>query len=535
MIRLLLWRHRIALLAWILSLLALVAITAPSYQATYGDDPASRTILVDQLQATQGTKVLYGELADPGTLGQLFAWETGSYIIILAAVMAVLLGVAMTRGEEDAGTLELVRSVGVRPGVPLGAAFAVLTLACAGVGGGSAVILVAQAAAISELTVAGGLAFGAVAFLASLCCGLWAVICAQLRPDARSARGLAFVAVAIGFAERVVADFGDGWWADALQWLTPFGWKAVVGPYGSDRFWALLPIALVCLAFGAIAVALAGHREVGSAVLGQSGGSGRRLAVRTPEGWAWHSARGLVIGWTVAVLGTAGLFGSMTDGLVTVIETDPATGELISQLGGPEDPVGAYFAFLGTFVALLVMVCGAALMLRFRGEETSGRLVHELAVGVRRWRSLLARSVVAVVVSVALLMAAGVVMGLIGRAQLDGGDPLALALAGTVGELPGVFAVIGIAAVLVGLAPRWAGLIWAVVAWSGFTVLFGGLVDLPDWLLDLSLLGHTPGTGAGSPDWGAWIGMVPAGLIAGAAVATTAAAMLVGRRDLRLG
>ncbi|WP_432558092.1 ABC transporter permease [Granulicoccus sp. GXG6511] len=533
MIRLLARRHRLALIAWVVGLLSLVAITAPSYEATYGD-PESRVVLVEQLQATQGSKVLYGELPDPGTLGQLFAWETGSYIVILAAVMAVLLAISMTRGEEDAGTLELVRSVGVRPGVPLGSAIAVLAGACAAVGGGSALILLAQTATISELTVEGALAYGAVAFLAPLCCGLWAVICAQLRPDARSARGWAFAAVALGFGERVIADFGSGWWADALQWLTPFGWKTVVGPYTEDRFWALAPIAVITAAFGAVGVLLARRRELGSALVAGAQRSGRGLRVRTPEGWAWVSARGSIAGWSLAILGTAGLFGSMADGLVTTIATDPATGELMNQLGGPADPAAAYFNFLGTFIALLVMICGVVLVLRFRGEETSGRLVHELATGVRRWRALLARVLVAVVVSVGLLAASGVLMGLIGEAQLDEGEPMAYAVSASLGEAPGLLLCVGLTALLVGLVPRWASAIWLIVAWSGFTVLFGALVDLPAWAVDLSLLGHAP-SGDGLPDWKAWLGPVPIGLGLGAVVGIAAATALVGRRDLRLG
>ena len=300
-------RHRISLLAWILGLLVLVSITAPSYEATYGD-PQSRAVLVDQMQSTQGSTVLYGRLPDPGSLGQLFAWETGSYIVILAAVMAVILGIAFTRGEEDSGRPEVVRATGVRPGAPLGAALLVLTLACAAVGGGSAAILTAQSTTIDELTVAGGLAYGAVAFLAALSLGLWAIICAQLRPDARSARSLAFVALAVGFAERVFADFGDGWWAEALQWLTPFGWKTVVAPYTQDRFWALLPLAGLCAVFAGVGVALSRRRELRGSVLGSVAGRARAIRVATPERWAWLCTRSSLIGWAVAILGTAALF-----------------------------------------------------------------------------------------------------------------------------------------------------------------------------------------------------------------------------------
>ena len=45
----------------------------------------------------------------------MFAWEIGAFATILAAIMAVLVAVALTRAAEDDGTLELLRSCGVDP------------------------------------------------------------------------------------------------------------------------------------------------------------------------------------------------------------------------------------------------------------------------------------------------------------------------------------------------------------------------------------------------------------------------------------
>ena len=60
----------------------------------------------------------------------------------------------------------------------------------------------------------------------------------------------------------------------------------------------------------------------------------------------------------------------------------------------------------------------------------------------------------------------------------------------TLSQGPGVLAGIGIAMALAGLSARLAPWVWAVVAWSGFAQFFGGLVDLPGWARDLSILGH---------------------------------------------
>ena len=70
----------------------------------------------------------------------------------------------------------------------------------------------------------------------------------------------------------------------------------------------------------------------------------------------------------------------------------------------------------------------------------------------------------------------------------------------TLSQGAGTLAVLGIVFCLVGLAPRLAGLSWAVVAWSAFTVFAGGILGVPQWVLDASALGHVVEVGA-STDW----------------------------------
>ena len=109
-------RNRVMLVAWTVGALALVAITIPSYAATY-PSLATRAPLVAQLQANVATKVLYGLLPSPGTLGQLAVWETGTYVTLLVAVLGILLGVRLGRGEEWSGSSSACGSDGARSGL----------------------------------------------------------------------------------------------------------------------------------------------------------------------------------------------------------------------------------------------------------------------------------------------------------------------------------------------------------------------------------------------------------------------------------
>ena len=82
--------------AWAVPLWGLVAATAPSYRDTY-PSLASRSSLIEAMRATPGTRLLYGILPRPGRLGQLLAWETGTYLLVCTALMAILLTCQMMR------------------------------------------------------------------------------------------------------------------------------------------------------------------------------------------------------------------------------------------------------------------------------------------------------------------------------------------------------------------------------------------------------------------------------------------------------
>lgn len=549
-VRLLLRRHQVALGAWVTGLLALAAMTVPAYATTYGSGN-SRAALVATLEANAALRMMYGRLQG-SSLGELFVWETGSYLVVLACLMALLLGVSMTRGEEDAGRVELLRSTGIRPGTPLVAAVIVLSSACLVVGMGAGAILIGQSFVYDELTVRGGFLFGAVVTLAALATGVVAVLAAQLRGDARSARSLAFGVLAAFFLLRVVAD-STGWsW---LSWLTPLGWRDLVRPYTDDVSWVVGVLTITVIAAGWIVLRIARKREVGSALWEREAGGHKRLHLAGTSSaglpgvwsWAWLASRATVLGWTVAVLGLAALFGAMAGPFVSLVEDDAATRALMEQMSrdAPQSVPAMFFGFIASFLALLVMIAAVVLTLRWRAEESSGHVVHELCTGVRRWSSLAARVLVATACGVFLILGAGAVLGVVGRSQLEnhetshlsdaGGPALEWAVAAMMGHVPGLIAAVAIAALITAAAPRLTGLVWVVVVFSGVALYLGELLSMPEWLMDLGLLGHAPDLPAtGWPHWDAWVWGWPLGLAVFGTLGIIAALVLIPRRDLHL-
>lgn len=590
--RLMFRRHRVALVAWVLPLLLLVAVTVPSYQSTY-PQLAQRAPLVAQMQNTDGMRLLYGVLRDPGTLGQLFTWEVGAYVVILTCVMSVLLAVSTTRGEEEAGTLELVRASGVKPAAALGAAMILVFTACLLVGAGSTLVLLVQMATqqqggttgemvADELTAAGSIGFGAMTSLTGTAVGLVTMIFAQLRQEARGVRSWAFIFLGVAFGMRIAADqaiFEADWpqWLKALNWISPLGWREAVSPFSEDRLWALGVFAAVCVTLGSIVFTLYGRREYAASLLPDRSSSTRGMHVQSVEAWGWRAGRGQVVGWSVATLLVSALFGSMTAGLVQTLQDSEPTRRLLQQMtanqmppdqvssgrdspganadGGvaaavqpgveasdlaaaadalePANLLAQFYEFLGLYVALLVAVFAIGAVLKWRGEEKAGHLDLELTAGTKRWRSLLARCTVAAVCSITLLAASAALMGWLGEAQMSdqvgSGEAFRHSMAATFGQAPAVLAGIGLAAMLVAVIPRSSGVVWVIVAVSGFLHTFGALVDLPGWVRDLGLYGWAPELGQDWP-WGPMVTLVGIGV-----VGVCLGSGLVGRRDVATG
>lgn len=531
MVRLLARRHRILLIAWPIGLLTLLAITVPSYHATYGDDFTTAPAL-EQMRTNTAMELLYGVFPDPPTLGGMTIWETGFYLLLLASVMAILAAATMTRGAEDAGLVELARSCGIAPRAPLRAALALLTALCLGLGAGITVILVAQAQVYDGLESAGGIQFGAVVGLSSWSLGLLTVIAAQLRSTQAGARGTGLLALGAAYLLRVAAD-RTGW--DGLRWLTPLGWRDLAAPYAADSWWVLAPLAAICLVLVAAALRL-GRRDLGASWIPAGRGTTRGLSVRGPVSWAVREAHTPLLAWSITIVALSALFGSMSKTMVDTLSSDPQLAAMMAQMGfDPGHALATFYSYLGVTVSLLIMIATVALARRWRSDERSGWMVHELATGIRRRTALGARIVVAGTFAVAASLVSGAILGAVGAMQLEQDRLYAFGITAGLGQLPAILAALGIAALWIALAPRSSSGIWAVVTASGLLYFFGSLLRLPQRVIELGLLAHPPvAQETGWPDWGAWLAGAPGILLALGLAGIVVALAFVGRRDLAL-
>ena len=487
--RLLIRRHRGWTLAWV-GVIGLLCMTFSSYAGAYSTTQA-RELAVEAAQQTAASTLLYGRLESPGTPAQIFAWEIGAFLTLLAGVCGVLLAARLSRATEEDGTLELIRSCGVRPVTPhlatwgyLGGVASVLALCVT--------LIVGRHAPLDGVTWSGSVTLGATVGVTFLALAAATVLIAQVLPSAGQARAAGLGILAISFAQRA---FGDLRGIPGIASWSPLGLRGAVRPMTDDRLTPLL-MALSCAGLVAVtATALALRREYAASLLPARPAADRRLRIDGLGGLWWRLHGAGLTAWVAVGAVLVPLFVAMGSGVVdSASRGDLSGGFLAEQMAGTE-PVEASPSYLGTVAALVVSVYAALTVLRAATEEHSGLSETVRGTGIAPERPLATAAAWAALGSFVGLLAAGVMSAWVAPAVLSGPHVAESAVRHLVGQWPGVAALVGVATAVVGLRSTAGALVWVGYGGSAVLVLLGSLLHAPTWLIDASVFGHVPSVG----------------------------------------
>jgi len=511
-------RDRIRFPAWVLGMTIMLAYFAN----TLGTVLDEQTVETFSAVAANPVMALIG---GPGygyediTVGRLLVGMYGGYMMIGAALMSIMTVSRHTRVEEQTGRAELVRANVVGRHAQLVAAL----------------ILVGLMNVLTTLLMAVAFHFSPVepdSFAPSLlfACSIGAVgivfagvsaVTVQLSPFSRAASGIAGAVLAATFVIRGLGDmsFVQNGNLDWLSWLSPFGWAQQTAPLALDRWWPLIISLTVTLLLVIAGFALQSRRDLAAGILPDRLGSAVAPAwLRSSLSLAFRLQRTSLAWWSFALLAAGITFGAFVQPMAENAEGMPE--EILAAFGGADGMVEGYLGFMSIYYAIMVAVYAILAIQALRAEEQGVRTEPVLATAVSRTGWLTSWVTVTALGSLWLLVLAGLGNGIGAATSTGDWDLFGPALLGQVIQTPTIWALLGLAIAIYGLAPRLIGLTWLVLIYGGMLTMFGDILNLDDTVLATSVFRHIGQYPAESISWPAVgvltliaIALVGAGLV----------------------
>jgi ABC-2 type transport system permease protein len=480
LVRLAIRRDRVLVPVWFAVLLLVCYASAASVPGLYPSE-VERVKAAEAINASPGIVALYGPILDVHSLGELAMTKMTVLYSVFVAIMLLFVVRRHTRLEEEDGQTELLGGTAITRDTPLTATIVY--------GFGISVLLGVLAALLNTaggLPVSGSVAFGASwAGIGLVSTGLTAVAC-QVSASARTCAAIASSAVGVLFVLRAVGDTSDAGW---LSWLTPFGWNTRLRAYGETRWTLLLLYAGTAIVLAGLAMLLDSRRDLGSGLVASRPGpatGSRRLSDVVALALRVHAP--MLVGWTVSLAVLGLVFGAISPSFDAF--DSAGIEDMLRRIGGEgvlrDTLLGAVISVLA-----IVISCFAVAVVGHGGsDEHDGRTEQVLATATSRARAFLATLLVGVIGATWLLLVSGAALavGVGTSSDQSFGRLVGSALA----QGPAVWTVAALAVLCFAWRSLWAPLGWGVVVLFATLGEVGGLLGLPQWVLDLSPYTHAP-------------------------------------------
>lgn len=436
------------------------------------------------------------EALDNYTIGAMFAHEMLLFTALAVAIMNILVVTGHTRGDEEDGRLELLRSMPVGKLAVLGATFLELLIANSllalihGIGLG--------ALGMESMSLPGSMLYGASLGGVGLAFAASSALLAQLTASGRGAIGLSLAFLGGNYMLRAVTDVS----APEFSWLSPLAWSYLTEPYVKNHWLPVIIEILYCVIVLIAALLLNHIRDLGAGFFPQRGGRDHaKSSLLSPHGLALRLLKPTLFSWIIALFIMGNTYGSVFGDLDSFFAGNDSL-----QLLLPEDSA---YTLTEQFMSVLMVILAIAgtipvlnAIFRLKGEEKKGRMDAIYAAAVSRTRIFFSYVGIGAGVSILSMLLSALGLYLAQAAVM--GDPIELGtiMRAAVAFVPALLFMLGVGALLVGAFPRWTGIGWLYLVYCFIVDYMGGLLQLPDWMKELTIYSHVPALPIEPFHWG---------------------------------
>ncbi|AKP67978.1 ABC transporter permease [Companilactobacillus ginsenosidimutans] len=487
--RLSLRKDWLKLVIWLVAMGGLFAAVAAKFTSLYGTK-ASIASIVSTLKSPAMTS-LFGKMpAGPYTTADIFAAEMTVFMAIMAAIMNYSIVIKNTRGDEDSGILEMIRSHAVGKISNLTATLIEVVILNLGIGLFYSLGLIA--ANLDGTDINGDFLLGIGLGFSGLMFASIAAFVAQLVDNSRSASILAYLIFGIMYIARMMTDVSN----PKITWWVPFGWVEKFSTYKNNDWtpvWLMLAFSIIV---AILAMIINQKRDMGAGVIATRAGRARAsVFLNGPLGLFWRLHRTTIIVWAIGMMILGFTYGSIFNSIGDILKTNPTIGTLL----GPNAVHEANILIIKEFTSVLMIVFGVLstipgvqLINYLKTGESKGflEMIHAKPVGRARLFTDTLTLALFTTYLVLFMTLWGLQLG--GVYSMTHPIGLHIFMRGFYGYISPMLIMLGISAALIGWTPKLANLGYGYLIVALFIQYFGKLIKLPEWWSKLTPFGYVP-------------------------------------------
>ncbi len=466
---------------------------------------AERTHIIASFEANPVFKFLYGENDHADTPAGYMMYRSGPVLTLIGSLWALMFVTKTLRGQEEDGRTEQLlagqTTLGKATTQTIGGIAVGLVVVCAIE---CLILTVGSKVAGVDLQAANAVwialgVVGVVSFFAML-----GAVTSQLAYTRHKALMYGVVPLILLFVMRSVGNA-----TESLYWLkdfTPFGWLDHLQPvFTAHPVW-LIPLYGGTLLFALIAIAIASHRDFGSALIKESDSAEPHYpSVRSSLRLGLRLSKGSITGWAIACIGISAVVGSVAKSAADALSGANGITTILTQITHQGPSLTDVFLSVGTmFVSILLLAMVVSGIGTLREEEGKGIADNLLVRNISRMRYLSERVMLLLCAAAIIIVLASTTVWEVATIQLIDLNYWSLVI-DNLNILGPVIFFIGLGLLLFGFAPRWATIcLYTLLIWSFVSQLLTSFVKDETWLNIInnsSLLHHITLAPINSPNW----------------------------------
>lgn len=478
-------RERINSTLWIIGLVALTVLVAIAFENMYST-PEELLGMAETMKNPAMIAMVGPVFGETYTLGAMMSQMMLLFTGIAVATMSIFIVIKHTRADEESGRFELIRSRPVGKLADIKATMSVVFIVNL-----IMAVLIAIGLAIlniDSMDLTGSIVYGASIGVIGIFFASIAALAAQISSTRSGAYTISFIALAVMYIMRAIGDAGSNF----LAYISPLGLFMHGAPYVYNVWWPLIIIFVISILINLVVFILKSKRDLGEGLIAaKKGRSDAKNSLLSPMGLSLKLLRGMLIGWFITMFVFGASYGSIFGDLESFLEGN----EMMQQIFLSNTDFTFAEQFLTTLLVMYSMFITVPVLLilnKIRTEEKKGRIEHLYTKPIAR-RKVFANYILITLVSSIIMMTLFVV-GLWAAAYTVMAEPLLLttALAAGLVYLPAIWVMMGLAAFLIGNAPKRFNLIWYYAAGAFVVLYIGRMLNFPEWLDKLFPFAYVP-------------------------------------------